>query len=396
VPFRLLLALQTILGIGLGVLTLALRFRVGARRQRPLLVAWVLMALMAAAPIVVWREPNPGAERRVRIVSVLDEETSRALASEFTRQTGIACDVDALAGGAQSTVEWILRGRLQPDIFLGGTVEIHEELARAGQLEHFALPPGGGRVDRYDDPRGNWTPLYLGYLAIVHRPLPELQAHPPDWLTLIHPRWKGRVSLPAPDQSGGGLVFLATQVMRFGPDTTRAWDYLRLLRDNSARYEPRSEIPITRVASGTMDLAVAWAHDVVRRVERERLPVELRIPTPTGLEVGGVSILKGARDLDGCRALVRFLVGREAGEIQVNVGRRVPLRTDVEPPTYLAQSALSAEATAYYDRDRFLAERQEWLGRWRELQAAANGTARLPDVEPGRPASPVPATGAGR
>jgi iron(III) transport system substrate-binding protein len=178
--------------------------------------------------------------------------------------------------------------------------------------------------------------------------------------------------------------------MRFGPDTTRAWNYLALLRDNGARYEPRSEIPISRVSAGSMDLGVAWAQDVVRRIERERLPVELRIPTPTGFEVGGVSILRGARDLDACRALVRFLAGRKAGEIQATVGRRVPLRTDVEPPAYAVQAALSQEATAYYDRERFLRERQDWLDRWRELQAAPNG-ARLHEIGPGRHALPVPA-----
>ncbi len=371
--FRAILVLQTVLGLALGALTWALRNTPTARRSRALRWVWVTGIALTAVPIAVWQPPAGPDVRRVRVVSVLDEETSRALAEAFTRETGILCDIDPFAGGAQSTVEWISQGRIHPDVLLGGTVEIHEELAKTGKLERFTPPPDPARVTRYDDPIGHWTPLYLGYLCLVYRPLPDLQANPPEWLTLINPRWKGRVAIPSPDQSGGGLVFLATQLLR-QTDPERGWEYMELLRENGVRYEARSEIPVARVAAGAMDLGVGWAHDVLRRIERERLPVSLRIPEQTGYEVGGVSILLGARDPESCHALVRFLVGRKAAEIQASVGMRVPLRGDVQPPSYLSQGALAPEATAFYDRASVLRQREAWVARWRLLHGlATNG-----------------------
>ncbi|NNM33295.1 MAG: extracellular solute-binding protein [Gemmatimonadetes bacterium] len=356
-----MLIVQTLLGVAVGVaLTVFLR-----SRSTPTTVGLLAALALAAIPVTTW-DPPASNGRRLRVVSVLDGATTQALAAAFTRETGIVCDVDPFAGGTQTTVELIQQGRVQPDVLLGGTVEIHERLARDDKLARYDLPPDPARVADYDDPDQRWTPLYLGYIALVYRPLPSFQSHPPEWLTLIQPQWNGRVTIPSPTASGGGLVFLATQILR-QPDPERAWRYMELLVDSGARFEDRSDIPISRVAAGTMDLGVAWAHDILRRREVERLPVELRIPDQTGYEVGGVSILQWARDRDAAAAFVRFLTGPVAGEIQVREGRRVPLRTDVDPPEYIEAGRLDSSATAFYDRVAVLANRETWGARWQDL-----------------------------
>lgn len=326
------------------------------------------LAALAILPFVLWEAPDPTG-RRLRVVSVFDGATTAALVEAFTAETGIVCDVDPFAGGTQTTVDLILQGRVQPDILLGGTVEIHERLAAEGML--LPCPPldDPDRIARYDDPEHRWTPLYLGYLALIYRPLPTFQSHPPEWVTLIQPQWRGRVTIPSPTTSGGGLVFLATQIQR-QQDPELAWRYVRLLAESGARFEERSNVPISRVAEGSMDLGVAWAHDVLRRREDERLPVEIRIPDQTGFEVGAVSILEWARDREAARAFVRFLMGPVAGEIQVREGRRVPLRADIDPPAYLEAGALGNGATAFYDRAAVLENREAWIRRWEALLRA--------------------------
>jgi iron(III) transport system substrate-binding protein len=117
-----------------------------------------------------------------------------------------------------------------------------------------------------------------------------------------------------------------------------------------------------------MDLAVAWAHDTLRRREEERLPIELEIPQETGYEVGGVSILASSRMPEAAEKLVQFLIGARAAEIQVTHGRRVPLRHDVEPPEYLRRASPRVD---HYDRTRVLDERERWLARWAELSNGA-------------------------
>lgn len=303
----------------------------------------------------------------LRIASVLDQETTDALVRAFEAQSGIECEVDAFAGGTQTTLDLIAQERIHPDVLLGGTVELHQILADEERLRPYELLPDPERDDSYDDPEHRWTPLYLGYLAIVYRPLPSLASQAPDWSTLVEPRWAGRVSIPSPGASGGGFVFLATQLQRHG-DEEIGWDYMELLRQRGVRWETRSSIPIGRVGAGTMDLAVAWAHDTLRRRDEERLPIELEIPQETGYEVGGVSILASSRRPEAAEHFVQFLTESQAAEIQVAHGRRVPLRSDVEPPEYLRRASPKVDR---YDRSRVLVERQRWLARWAELSNGA-------------------------
>jgi iron(III) transport system substrate-binding protein len=364
------LAAELLLGAVVGVLATLVWQRRSSSPQL-LTAAFVVILAMGVVPAALLGPRLKESPPRVRVVSVLDEATTQALVQAFTRQSGILCEVDPFAGGTQTTAELILQGRIHPDVLLGGTVEIHQELADAGILLPHPPLTDPQRQVRWDDPEGRWTPLYLGVLGLVYRPLPELEAHDPDWLTLIQPRWKDRVAIPAPDKSGGGLVFLATQILRQN-DEAKAWEYLALLDQNQVHWEARSSVPISRVAAGTMDIGVAWAHDVIRRVETERLPVELTIPVDTGYEIGAASILASGPNPDAARRFLEFLASREAAQIQAEVGHRVPLRSDVELPTYLNGSRKGpGEVGAEFDRERLANQRRAWIERWEEGREGA-------------------------
>jgi len=348
--------------VGLG---LSIAFGGGRRGLGWFLVFLGAFAVVGLAPRL--GQKNGLEERTLRIASVLDRETTDALVEAFEEDSGILCEVDAFAGGTQTTLDLILQERIRPDVLLGGTGELHEILGEAGRLQPYVPLPDPERISRYDDPRHHWVPIYLGYLAIVYRPLPSLRGQEPDFSTLVEPAWAGRVTIPSPSKSGGGFVFLATQLQRFGSESS-GWDYLRLLLQRGVRFEARSSLPITQVGSGVMDLGVAWAHDIHRRKEDERLPVELTIPDQTGFEVGGVSILAGSDQSDAAEEFVQFLTSAVAAEIQVTYGRRAPLRTDVEPPNYLRREPPDVEI---YDRAVVLSERERWLQRWREMSQGA-------------------------
>jgi iron(III) transport system substrate-binding protein len=352
-------------GLALGSLAAPL----WSTRRHPAGPALWTVLLAGFLLLVARTDLAPGTARHLRVLSVLDDETTTALLDEFQRQSGIVCEVDPFAGGAQEAVDLLLEERLQPDLLLGGTVEIHDQLAQRSLLLSCDLEADDQRLDQWDQPRSLWTPIYVGYLALIHRPLPELRTRPPEWITLLDPRFRNLVTIPSPETSGGGLVFLATQLQR-AADEERGWAFLEGLLRQGAVFETRSEDAITKVAEGTKDLGVAWAQDVWRRRERDRIPVELHIPHETGYEIGGVSILSWTRDAEAARELVRFLTGRDAGRIQARTGYRVALRRDVSPPAYLQRSTpVIPEELAFFDRAAVTRDRARWMKRWRDLVA---------------------------
>lgn len=360
-PLALVLLLQTLTGV---VLLLALQWLL---RRPDLITRWAALLLtgllVVAAPLNY--DPVHQAPRTIRILSVLDVETSDALVEAFEAKTGIRCQVDPFQGGARRSAELLLEGRLQPDLMLGGTAEIHELLAAAQVSIPIELPDDPGRIDAFDPESHRLTPIYMGYLALIYRPAADLNARAPDWGALIDPDRIARVDLPSPASTSGGVVFLATQVMRQS-DPERGWQYLKILADAGVPWEARSADVITRIAGGTADLGVSWAHDAWRRRERDRLPIEVVIPPRTGYEIGAVSALRWARDLPATREFIRFLTSKEAQQIQAEVGLRVPLRTDVAAPAYLGagRTVLGDPAMAFYDRALVLREQEAWIARW--------------------------------
>lgn len=355
------LLLQTLTG---AVLLLALQW---LRRGPDRLTRWfaLVLALVAVAAAPLNFDPVGRMPRTLRVLSVMDTETTEALTRAFEARTGIRCQVDPFQGGARKSAELLLDGRLQPDLMLGGTSGIHELLAAAGVSVPVELPEDPQRISGYDPGSRRFTPIYVGYLALVYRPLPEFEARPPDWGALIDSRWIGRLSLPSPASTSGGVVFLATQILR-QPDRARGWQFLRILGEAGVPWESRSADVITKVASGKADLGVSWAQDAWRRRERDRIPVDVVIPTRTGYEVGAVSALRWARDLPAAEEFIRFLTTREAQRIQAEVGLRVPLRRDVAAPDYLGpdRPGPGDPRLAFFDRDTVMREQEAWIARW--------------------------------
>ena len=344
-----------------------------AMRRRNFVSAWLAVVgaavLVGLAPLRWTPSPSP-AQPMLRILSVVDLATTAALVRAFEAQTGIQCEVDPFAGGARGAAELLMEGRIHPDVMLGGTSEIHDLLRTAGVSTPLHLEPDLARITRFDDPNGYYIPIYMGYLALVVRSRPEFEQRPPVWNTLIDPRWTGRVRLPSPASTSGGLVFVATQILR-QPDPERGWNYLEMLTERGAQWETRSDEVITRVANGDADLGVSWAHDIWRRRQADRIPVDVVIPKQTGFEVGAVSVLRWAREPDAAQQFVEYLTSREAQTLQVQHGLRVPIRTDVDGPPYLdVVGAPELAALGFFERAVVLAERDRWLQRWGQIVGA--------------------------
>src|SRR5262249_38481032 len=162
-------------------------------------------------------------------------------------------------------------------------------------------------------PDGYWTGWYIGIFGFVYnsdRFGKEMAgAKPPArWDDLLAGGWKGNLVLPDPVKTGGGYIFIVTQIFRFAqalglvPATATAIDYTRpeggamasrkKLHPNFGQYPGPAPQAIKRVGRGRFGGAPNWSHDILpARSQGQR--VELTVPAETGFEIGAVSIVKG-------------------------------------------------------------------------------------------------------
>ena len=71
-----------------------------------------------------------------------------------------------------------------------------------------------------------WTGWYVRHLRVRRQhksPLGSGRQETSNRGLSARSRWKGKIVMPSPITTGGGYIFLATQVFRFGMDETRRW-----------------------------------------------------------------------------------------------------------------------------------------------------------------------------
>lgn len=301
------------------------------------------------------------------IYNALDQTTIDALVAGFKKKYP---DVDVNVVGIAAAGEVATRIRAEKDspkadIFLGGSTEFHEPLAKDGLLVSYKSPIAGQIEARYSDSEGRFYGWYLGVLGIVvntDRLKDAKVAEPKTWDDLLDPAWKGKLAMPNPPTTGGGYIFLADQIFRFGRDEAKAFDYMKKLDANVGQYTQRSPDAINVVAQGEFVAAVNWVHDILVQVKKG-FPLKVIIPADTAYEIGGVSIVKGGNP-DAAKAFVDYILGAEAGKINSDSSNRISVRSDVAPPEGAVK--ITDVKLVTYDRDWATKEKDRLLKAWQQ------------------------------
>ncbi|MEO8544878.1 MAG: extracellular solute-binding protein, partial [Burkholderiaceae bacterium] len=126
---------------------------------------------------------------------------------------------------------------------------------------------------------------------------------------LIKPVYKGKVQVANPNSSGTSYTMLATLIQLFGED--EAFKYLKALNANINQYTKSGSAPIKAAGAGETVIGIVFAHDSVA-VADAGFPVKTVIPCEgTGYEIGSMSIIKGARNLDNAKKFYDFALGAD-------------------------------------------------------------------------------------
>ena len=277
----------------------------------------------------------PKAGGKISVYSALNQSTNDAFFAAFKAAVpGI--DVELLplaAAGALQTRIISEKASPKGDIFVGGDRAFHDVLGKQGLLEKYVSPNAAQIPAAYKDPNGFWTGWYVGIFAFVHNTSRISEVNnkkPATWDDLLDPIWKGKIVMPSPITTGGGYIFLATQVFRFGMDETKAIDFMKKFHTNVAQYIDSSPNAIQFVAQGQFVGAPNWAHDILTSKSQGN-PVDLDIISDTGNEVGSVSIIKGGPNTEASKAFVDWMLTKDAGALNVKLSNRVSLVPGVPP-----------------------------------------------------------------
>jgi iron(III) transport system substrate-binding protein len=330
----------------------------------------LLVGLLVGALLAVGCAAGPGGGGgKISVYSALNESTNNAFVDAF-KKANPGFDVEVLPLAAAGELQTRIRtekGSPKADVFIGGSSEFHDPLGKEGLLEPYTSSNASAINNEAKDPSGNWTGWYFGIFGIVmhtSRFNGEVRGNKPQsWDDLTDPKWRGKLILGSPITTGGGYIFLVTQVFRYNRDEDKAIDYMKRFHANIAQYPGTSPQAIQLVSQGQFVACPNWAHDIL--TARAANPgIELSIPKDTGFEIGAVSIVKGAKNLPAAKAFVDWVLTKEAGELNVRLSNRVSVRADVPPAA--GAPTLESVSLVKYDRQWATDNKDRLLAKWKQ------------------------------
>jgi iron(III) transport system substrate-binding protein len=312
----------------------------------------------------------PVAAQQLNVICPVQAEWCTLAATEFEKETGIKVGL-TLKGSGESFAQ-IAAEKANPklDLWFGGTGDPHLQAAEQGLTYEYKSPmlaqlqPWAQR--QAEQSKYRTVGLYLGVLGVGYNT--ELLsrkklAAPACWKDLIKPEFAGEVQMANPNASGTAYTAIATIVQVFGEE--EAFKYLKALHKNINNY-PRSGVgPIKAVARGETLVSVSFIHDVVTEAQAG-FPVKSVAPCEgTGYEIGSMSIIKGARNLENAKKFYDWALTPKAQALAAQ-SKQFQLPSNVSTPVSPLSPRTADIKLINYDFAKYgaSAERKRLLARW--------------------------------
>ena len=227
----------------------------------------------------------------------------------------------SLKGSGEALAQLVAeRANPKTDVWFGGTGDPHLQAAEQGlSLEYKSpsLPQLHAWAQQQASQSAYKTVgIYSGPLGFGYNT--ELIAKkklkvPQTWADLLNPALKGEIQVANPASSGTAYTMVATLVQLMGED--KAFDYMKQLHKNISQYTRSGTGPIKAVARGETTVSISFVHDGPGE-KMQGFPIETITPSDgTGAEIGSMSIIKGARNLDNAKKFYEWALTGAAQEM---------------------------------------------------------------------------------
>jgi len=187
---------------------------------------------------------------------------------------------------------------------------------------------------------------------------------PKCWSDLTKPAFKDEIQVANPNSSGTSYTMLATLVQLMGED--KAFEYLKSLHKNINQYTKSGAAPARAAATGESLVGITFQHDAVVQAVGGA-PVAIVSPCEgTGYEIGSMSIIKGAKNMENAKKWYDWALSVDAQGIGPNakVSYQVPSNKGAATPPQAPR--LADIKLINYDFAKYgsSAERTRLLTKW--------------------------------
>jgi len=327
----------------------------------------VCLALLAG---VALRTMPAAAQGQVTMYCSILEEQCREGAAMFEKASGIkVLMVRKSTGESYATIK-AEAANPKGDVWWGGTGDPHLQAAEEDLTEPYVSPMRDQlhpwAIAQAESAGDKTIGIYSGALGFGYNSDMLAKAGlaaPACWEDLTKPEYKGMVQMANPNSSGTAYTFVATMVQLMGED--KGYAYMKALHKNISQYTKSGIAPINALKLGETAVGIAFLHDIITQ-KLGGAPVKAIAPCEgTGYEVGSMSIIKGAKNMDNAKKWYDWALTPEAQKLAIAAkSYQVPSnKNSLVPPE---SPKLDQIKLIDYDFAKYgaAAERKRLLSRW--------------------------------
>jgi iron(III) transport system substrate-binding protein len=274
-----------------------------------------LSALLSATALAAAGDAS--AQGRLNLYCSVQEDWCQLMQTEFEKATGVRVAMTRKSSGETYAQIKAEKDNPRGDVWWGGTGDPHlqaaeenltaaYESARMKEMQDWS-------VQQWKTGRQRTVGIYAGALGfgfntelLAKKNLPE----PRCWADLVKPEYKGEVQVANPHSSGTSYTMVASLVQILGENG--AFDYLRKLNTNVNQYTKSGAAPIVAAGRGETLIGIVFMHDAITQAVRN-FPIKTVAPCEgTGYEIGSMSIIAGARNMESARKFYDWALSAEA------------------------------------------------------------------------------------
>jgi iron(III) transport system substrate-binding protein len=294
------------------------------------------VARAATAIFIAFALTPASAQGELNVVCSVQQSWCEAVAEAFLKETGIRAAMTHKSAG-EATAQ-IAAEKTGPrfDLWYAGSADSHLQAAELGLTEEYASPLlpqlHDWAVRLAEQAKFRAVGIHAAVLGIGYNPdvlarkkLPT----PKCWADLANPVYAGEIQMANPLASDAAYATLATFLQIFGED--RGFALLKAVHRNTGSYPRSSTGAIRAVARGETGIGVTFLHDGIAEIVGG-FRVGIVAPCEgTGYDVGSMSIVRGARNLEHAKKFYDWALTPQAQRIagdlrhfQIPSNRAVP------------------------------------------------------------------------
>ena len=327
----------------------------------------------------------PGGDDRTPLVVYSPHGTE--LLTEFeTRyeQLHPTVDVQWLDMGSQAVLDRLRSEKANPqaDVWWGAPSGLFETAAADGLLDQFT-PTWAAQLsaDERDD-QGMWHATYVTPMVIAFNSQALADSEvPKDWEEVLDPKWKGKVLIRDPLESGTMRTIFGMIIYRgikATGDTAAGFDWLRRLHGQTKEYVLNPTLLYQKLARQEGLITLWDMPDIDELIKRTNLPLDYVIPTSgTPLPADAIAVVKGGKNNAEARRFVEFIGSTESISYAARQFLRFPARSDIPPDSLPERLRRAQEQIKPEPLDWNLLQQKlpEWMRHWDEHVRSAKASA---------------------